>query len=50
MTNTEIPTNCPNCRNHCPISALRCVKGRQWKMMLMANLNKKKQLEENSNK
>lgn len=41
MTNNEIPKNCPNCRNHCPIEALRCVKGRQWKMIFLSKLKEK---------
>ena len=46
MTNIEIPTNCPNCRNHCSVNSLRCAKGRQWKMILMAKLNENKKIEE----
>ena len=45
MTNIEIPTNCPNCRNHCPINALRCIKGIQWKMVLIRKLNQKEKEE-----
>lgn len=45
MTNTEMPKNYPNCRNHCPVDFLRCVRGRQWKMIMMSQSNEKKQSE-----
>ena len=48
MTNTEMPKNCPNCRNHCSVDTLRCVKGRQWKMIFMSKWNEKKQSEEHN--
>ena len=50
MTNIEIPTNCPNCKNHCSIATLRCIKGRQWKMVLMRKLSQKEKEESNSQK
>ena len=43
MTINEMPKNCPNCRNHCPVSFLRCARGRQWKMVMMSKMDENKQ-------